>query len=122
MPKYVGFWLRFLSNLIDWILLTIASTGVQLIFMAGVYFPARWIDPTITDGFLDYFNALFLQIWNLVLYSLFALVYYFQGHYRWGTTLGKWVFSIYVVDQDTLSPLSKKQAWVRALAYGLSHL
>jgi uncharacterized RDD family membrane protein YckC len=115
--RYAGFWIRFVANLIDTIVLTVASWFLELMILGAVY----WIGSR-AKPFQDAFNPFMLQVFNGVLYLLLAFPYYTWGHYRYGTTLGKKPFKIYVVGMATFLPITGKQSVIRTLAYALSYL
>src|SRR6185312_9975503 len=101
-----GFWIRLLADLIDTTVLTVASWFVELMILGLVYWIGRYTQP-----FQDAFNALWLQIFNAVL----AAPYYTWGHYRYGTTLGKKPFRIYVVQESNRLPITMKQSILRSI-------
>ena len=115
--KYAGFWIRFIANLIDTGLLTVASWFLELMILGVVY----WVGSR-EKSFQDAFNPFMLQVFNGVLYVLLAFPYYSWGHYRYGTTLGKKPFRIYVVCMSNFLPITWKQSVIRTLAYTLSYL
>jgi uncharacterized RDD family membrane protein YckC len=115
--RWAGFWIRFIANLIDTGLLTVASWFLELMILGAVY----WLG-SHQKSFQDAFNPFMLQVFNGVLYLVLAFPYYTWGHYRYGTTLGKRPFRIYVVSMSDLLPITKKQAIVRTLSYVLSYL
>jgi uncharacterized RDD family membrane protein YckC len=53
---------------------------------------------------------------------LMAFPYYTWGHYRYGMTLGKRPFRIYVVNEKDHLAISLKQAVIRSLGYVVSYL
>ncbi len=120
-PKFAGFWVRSFAEGIDSTVLSLASWLVELALLGGYYWLARLLGRE-QAAFMDSFNALFLQVFNLVIYAGLALPYYVVGHERYGTTLGKRPFQVYVVDTESLGKISSKQSWIRCLAYVLSYL
>ena len=116
-PRYAGFWIRLLADMIDTIVLTVAAWFVELMILGVVYWIGHYAAP-----FQDAFNALWLQIANGVIYLLLAAPYYTWGHYRYGTTIGKRPFRIYVVSEATRLPITMKQSILRSLGYVVSYL
>jgi uncharacterized RDD family membrane protein YckC len=115
--RYAGFWIRLIADLIDTTVLTVASWFAELMILGIVYWVGHYAQP-----FQDAFNALWLQIANAVIYTIFAVVYYTWGHYRYGTTLGKKPFRIYVVSESTRQPISMKQSILRTVGYLVSYI
>jgi uncharacterized RDD family membrane protein YckC len=115
--RYAGFWIRLVADLIDTLILTVASWFLELMILGVVYWLGSFGKP-----FADAFNPFFLQIFNGVLYVLLALPYYTWGHYRYGTTLGKRPLQVYVVTASQGLPISLKQSWIRCFGYVLSYL
>lgn len=115
-PHYAGFWIRLIADLIDSTLLTVASWFLELMILGAVY----WLG-NFTKSFTDAFNPLWLQIFNGVLYLVIAFPYYTWGHYRYGTTLGKKPFRIYVVSEANRLPISMRQSILRSFGYVLSY-
>lgn len=114
---YAGFWVRFIADLIDSTLLTVASWLLELVLLGPIY----WLGHSATS-FQDAFNPLMLQVVNLGLYGALAFAYYTWGHYRFGTTFGKKVFRVYVVAEKTRMPLTLKQSILRTAGYIFSYL
>jgi len=115
-PRYAGFWVRFIADLIDTTLLTVASWLLELMILGVVYWLGKRAAP-----FSDAFNPFWLQIFNGVLYLALAFPYYTWAHYRYGTTLGKKPFGVTVVSEADRLPISLKQAILRTLGYVVSY-
>jgi uncharacterized RDD family membrane protein YckC len=123
-PRYAGFWIRFLADIIDTLVLTLVSWIVEFIVLGAIYLVWGFIlsrQGETIPGFFDAFNAYALQMVNIGMYFCVAFPYYVWGHFRWGTTLGKKPFGIYVVDAKTLGPVTLKQSIGRFAAYGVSY-
>jgi len=122
--RFAGFWIRFAASFIDWTILTIASWVAQLMILGVVYWMRIFVSHSGggTGGFFDAFNPLWLQVMNGILYLLLSLPYYIIGHRRYGTTLGKRPFRIYVVDNSTLGPITLKQSVIRCFGYAVSYM
>ena len=120
MKRRAGFWVRFAANLIDWILLSVASTLLELAILGGLY----WVRRLLFGGaapFWDAFDPFLVQGLNSALYLSLAIIYYGWGHYRWGTTPGKYPLNIHVVDAETGGPLTLSQSLLRCFGYVLSY-
>jgi len=121
MKPHAGFWVRFVANLIDWIVLTIATAFAQL-FLLGTYY---WIARVGSGGgpsFADAFEGSFLQLMNSALYGSAAIAYYGWGHFRYGTTLGKRALDIRVVDAANGSGITLSQSLLRCFGYAVSYV
>lgn len=114
---YAGFWVRFLADIIDNLILTVASWLLELMILGVVY----WLG-SHEKSFQDAFNSLMLQVLNGALCLFLAFPYYTWGHYRYGTTLGKRPFRIYVVSNTDFLPITLKQSIIRTLGYALSYI
>lgn len=123
--RIAGFWIRFWAHIVDSLILTLASWflelgvlwvfyGIKTILLAKLGEPMPPFD--------DAFNAFFLQILNAGLYFCFAFPYFVLGHYQYGTTWGKRLFGIYVVQAETHEKITLRQSIVRFFLYGLSYL
>jgi len=121
-PRYAGFWIRFLADIIDSTLLTFVSWFLELICLGAFYWIQVLFHFREGSGFWSAYNPFFIQILNIGFYGVVAFPYYVWGHYRYGTTVGKKPFHIYVVQNGDLSPLTSKQSVVRCLAYVISYL
>jgi uncharacterized RDD family membrane protein YckC len=119
--RYAGFWIRLVADVIDTLLLTVAAWFLELMFLGVVYFVGSYTGQ-YHKPFNDAFNPFFLQIFNGVLYMLLAIPYFVWGHYRYGTTIGKRPFRIYVVSHDNYLPISLIQSWIRCGGYIVSYL
>lgn len=115
--RYAGFWVRFIADLIDSTLLTVASWFLELVLLGAVYWLGHFAAP-----FQDAFNPFMLQILNLALYATLAFGYYTWGHYRYGTTFGKRPFRVYVVTEKNRLPITMKQSVIRSVGYAVSYL
>lgn len=120
--KAAGFWIRALASLLDGILLTIVSYGVELAVLGAAY----WFKVLVLGGgtavsFNDFVSAVFIQVLNLVIYGLLSLAYYGYGHWHYGTTLGKKPFGIRVVTMDG-GKITLTQSLLRCVAYVASYI
>lgn len=105
MIHYAGFWIRFVANLIDTAILSLVTWGVG----------------TMLFFFLDP-KSLYAQMIVLTVYSVLSLFYFTLAHFKYGTTLGKNLFNIYVVSDRDQRRLSLPQSLLRALGYWVSWL
>ena len=123
--RYAGFWVRFSAEMIDSTVLTIVSTVLELMILGLVYWIRFFLLREQQDagtGFFEAFNALLIQVLNVILYGLVAVPYYTYGHYRYGTTLGKKPFHVYVVDAHTHARITLKQSYLRCFGYFVSYI
>ncbi len=97
---YAGFWIRAVAHLIDFILVN----GVELALEYGISTPLQ------LNGFSQ-------QVVGVVLSIALAYWYYCVYQVRSGTTLGKKIFSIYVIDEKSGNTLSHKQSVIRLVGY-----
>ncbi len=117
--SYAGFWIRLLADIIDSLVLTAVS-----------WFPTYAMEALLENS--RPLTTLEVQYVSMGWYFLFAFPYYVFGHTRYGTTLGKKLFNIYVVEFDGNLPrvtsdvatwkISLRKSIIRFFAYGLSYL
>jgi uncharacterized RDD family membrane protein YckC len=102
---FAGFWIRSVSHLIDFILVN----AVELSLEYGISTPLQ------LSGFAQQVIGIGLSI---------GLSYGYYVHYqvKTGTTIGKKLFGIYVIDEKTGATLSRKQAIFRLIGYIGSYL
>ncbi len=123
--RLAGFWIRFTANGIDGTLLTVVSIVLQGLILFPVYWiyliwTARGGQP-VNQGFFQFYSPLFLEFFNAGLYGCLAFPYYVWGHYKNGTTIGKHLLGIEVVDRLTGQRLSLNASIRRCLGYLLSY-
>jgi uncharacterized RDD family membrane protein YckC len=102
--KFAGFWIRLSAHLIDFILWNALEYGLE----SGV-----------TRVFQ--LSGVAEQVVAVIFSLVFVYGYYVEIPMRRGTTFGKQIFGIYVVDQKTGENFNRKQATVRAASYLLSY-
>lgn len=125
--KLAGFWVRLFADILDSLLLNVAAWGIELVVLGAAYWALRFAGVAMGE-FGDFFNALWVQILNAVIYVALAAPYYILGHARYGTTLGKRPFRIVVgpweaIMQGRLSErLTVRASAIRFFAYVLSYL
>jgi uncharacterized RDD family membrane protein YckC len=98
--SFAGFWIRFVASLLD-----LAIWNVSL-------YP---LEQALTAWFG--LSPLGQQLLGFGLEMVCLYVYYVEIPLRWGTTPGKRLFGIYVVDRATGALFSRKQALKRFLGY-----
>jgi len=103
--KYAGFWPRSVAHLIDFVLVNGLELGLEYFFSV------------VTD-----MSSFTQQIVGVVLSLAFTYWYYCRYQVRTGTTFGKRLFSIYVIDEKTGQFLSHRQAVIRMFGYVASYL
>jgi uncharacterized RDD family membrane protein YckC len=102
--KYAGFWLRFLAHLIDFILLNAVEVGLEY----AISLPLG-------------LSAVVQQAIGVILSLGLCYFYYVSIPMKHGTTLGKKIFGIYVLDARTGFVFTRNQAIIRMFAYLLSY-
>ncbi|OFZ79740.1 MAG: hypothetical protein A2583_06660 [Bdellovibrionales bacterium RIFOXYD1_FULL_53_11] len=124
-PKYAGFWIRLVADLIDSLLLSVAAWILEYALL-GIFYGgwALYASKTGQDlpSFRNAFNALWMQVFNLGLYGVLAFPYYVWGQFKYGTTLGKKPLKIYVVSADDFGRITLKQSIIRCLGFIVSYL
>lgn len=110
--RYAGFWIRFLADVIDTIILTIVTSAISYC-LVGV---AGW------SGYPADSNSVLIQAFEFFLYVALAIPYFVTWQLRDGATPGKKLFKIRIYDRATLGRISRRQAWIRFLGYGVSYL
>jgi hypothetical protein len=103
--KYAGFWVRALAHLIDFVCWNLIELAIEY----GIATPLH-------------LTTVAQQILGVVVSLGVLYAYYVELPQRRGTTLGKEIFGIYVVDGRTGLNFSRKQALGRMFAYLLSYL
>jgi uncharacterized RDD family membrane protein YckC len=122
--RYAGFWIRLVADIVDSLILTIASWIVEYALLGVFYLGWMMIEKSRGGGvppFGEAFDAFRLQVLNIGLYFCVSFPYYVWGHFRWGTTLGKRPFGIYVLRADDHGSITLKQSIGRFFGYGLSY-
>ncbi len=102
--NYAGFWIRFGAHIIDFVLVNAVELGLEY----GISIPLG-------------FSAVLQQVLGVILSLGLCYYYYVELPQKRGTTLGKQVFGIYVVDATTGENFSRKQAVKRLFGYLLSY-
>ena len=102
--NYAGFWIRLAAHLIDFILLNAVEVALEY----GLSLPLG-------------LSAVSQQALGVLLSLALCYFYYVEIPMRRGTTLGKQVFGIYVLDAKTGNNFTKKQSIARMFAYLLSY-
>jgi uncharacterized RDD family membrane protein YckC len=102
---YAGFWLRFVAHLIDFTLLN----GIELLLESIL---SKLFDITAFN------QQVFGMLFSLGFYYWYFCVY----QVKTGTTLGKKLLGIYVIDEKSGRLMSTRQAIYRMSSYLLSYL
>ncbi len=103
--KLAGFWIRFLASCIDTLILVLVTWGLGSLFYLG-----------------QNFEAVSVQLGLGCIYTFLSLVYFTIWTSRRGTTLGKKLFKLYVVGDQTMEALTVTRSLLRAVGYWLSWL
>lgn len=121
---YAGFWIRAVADFIDSIILDVAAGLVTLILLGVVF----WIKillhspESMGSSFFESLDPILLQIIFFGFRGAFSLGYYSWGTYRYGTTVGKKLFHIYVISTSKRGQLTLLQSVIRCFAYLVSYL
>lgn len=118
---YAGFWIRSVAALVDELILNVTSLLIFAAFVGAFFWGQRLLGDGGAVTFEAVFGSFVSQIALIVISVAVSGVYYVIGHYRYGTTLGKKVFRIYVVNAEGYGPISVEQSVTRAVAYALSY-
>ncbi len=121
-PRYAGFWVRFVADLIDSTGLTVLSFIAEAAVLGFFYLVWGIIQSEPLPSFWSAFDPFVMQVLNMGLYFCLCFPYYVIGHQRWGTTLGKRIFGVYVVNRADLGSLTLGQSVSRYLGYFVSAL
>jgi uncharacterized RDD family membrane protein YckC len=118
---YAGFWIRAIADFIDSLILDLV-VGLLLLMGLGVYYWTQTLIGTTSPEFLAVMDSFQFQVGFGILRCIVSLIYYPWVTYRYGTTLGKRAFKIYIVSKSNYSAISFQQSMVRCLSYALSYL
>ncbi len=123
-PKYAGFWIRWVASGIDGLLVMVVSWLAMALVLVIVYqMQAMQIGREAMPPLSDAFSSFWVQIAYLGLYSVLTLAYATIAHARWGTTIGKKTFRIYVGQYKEPSAfLTLNQSFLRAVGYFVSYV
>ena len=102
--SYAGFWIRFCAHIIDFALVNLVELGLEYAICT----------PLGVSAFAQQIVGVFFSF-------ALAYFYYVEIPIRRGTTLGKQIFEIYVVDEATGKIFSRKQAVIRLCGYLASY-
>lgn len=120
--RFAGFWVRWLAELVDSIILTVVATLLELMFLGAWYWIRILAMGESAGSFSESYNAFMFQVFNALLYLVLAVPYYIYAHYRYGTTLGKVWLNIYVVNHSDHRAITLRQSVIRCLSYAVSYL
>ena len=103
--KYAGFWVRGLAILIDFTLLTLAESPIDTVL-----------------GWVFKMSVFHQQILGELFSFILIYFYYCRLQVKYGTTIGKRIFGLSVVDEKSGNFLSHRQAVIRTFTYLISLL
>jgi uncharacterized RDD family membrane protein YckC len=103
-----GFWIRFIATFIDGIIITIPTSIISAVMSTIVVFAFH-------GGKVPTPFVIFSQLMSLAIGILISLSYYTYFYQSSGSTLGKKVFQLKVVDARTGNLLTFKQIALREL-------
>lgn len=103
--QFAGFWIRSVAHLIDFLIVN----GVEIMLEYGIAYPLGM-------------EAFTQQVIGVILSLGLTYFYYCRYQVRTGTTIGKKLFRIYVLDEKTGAFLTHKQALIRTIGYVGSYL
>ena len=120
--QYAGFWKRVVADIIDSVVLNGVSLLVALMILGCFYWVGIFFGKAggAARSLFDDFSAFYIQILLGSLRIVSSLIYYTWGTYRFGTTLGKRCFHIYVVNVSDGSKITLEQSFIRYVGYALS--
>ncbi|MBC7395886.1 MAG: RDD family protein [Bdellovibrionales bacterium] len=101
---FAGFWVRFAAHIIDFVLLNAVEYGLETLISEGLGL-----------------SAVAQQVLGVFLTLGLCYFYYVEIPMRRGTTFGKQVFGIIVIDAKTGGLFTRKQATVRVFSYLFSY-
>ena len=101
---YAGFWIRFGAHVIDFVLVNAIELGLEY----GISLPLG-------------LNAVAQQVIGVILSIGLCYYYYVELPQKRGTTLGKQVFGLQVIDVKTSQNFTRKQAVIRLIGYLFSY-
>lgn len=118
---FASFWIRFAAHLIDFILLNAFEFAVEYALQGLVFLVRKFLlHETVT--FSDSVHPLLEQGFEIIFGLMITYYYYVPYQLKKATTIGKKLFSLYVVNADDGKPMTHAQAVKRMLSYGLSYL
>jgi uncharacterized RDD family membrane protein YckC len=104
-PVFAGFWIRAMAHLVDFLIWNIIELAIEY----GITLPLH-------------LSTVSQQVVSVIATLVIPYVYYVEWPLRKGTTIGKGIFGIWVVDSRTGAPMSRKQAIGRLYAYLASYV
>lgn len=124
-PRYAGFWQRAIADLFDSMFLDVSAAIVVLMFLGIFYwigvFQAGSNPSSGGTSWMGGFDPVQLQYSVVGMRLVLSLLYFTWATFRWGTTLGKRYFRIFVVNASDESPVTLKQSLIRCLGYAVSY-
>jgi pSer/pThr/pTyr-binding forkhead associated (FHA) protein/uncharacterized RDD family membrane protein YckC len=104
--EYGGFWIRLVAYIIDAIILGIPMAIINTIAMAIILRNVRS---------MGMYTA--ASIFLMLIFTALSVAYILIGWSKYGTTLGKRIFGLYVVDDETGRAPTMKKAFLRLVGY-----
>ena len=110
--SYAGFWIRLIADAIDSILLDIVTCLILLMGFGTAYWVKHLSSGADAPSFFEAFDSFTVQIIMAGIRIVLAFGYFSYATYRYGTTLGKKPFGIYVVSypQENATDLTDPDA------------
>jgi uncharacterized RDD family membrane protein YckC len=103
-PVFAGFWIRALAHLIDFLIWNLLELAIEY----GVTWAFK-------------LDTVWQQVISVIATLVIPYLYYVEWPIKKGSTFGKSLFGIQVVDSSTGGPMNRKQASGRLYAYLLSY-
>ncbi len=104
--EYGGFWIRLVAYFIDGFILGVPMAIINVIAMGIIMRNAR------SMGMIT-----FASIFLMLIFTVLALAYILIGWSKYGTTIGKRIFGLYVVDDQTGRAPTMGKAFLRLVGY-----
>jgi uncharacterized RDD family membrane protein YckC len=103
-PVFAGFWIRALAHLIDFLIWNLLELAIEY----GVTWAFK-------------LDTVWQQVISVIATLVIPYLYYVEWPIKTGSTFGKSLLGIRVVDSSTGGPITRKQAIGRLYAYLLSY-
>lgn len=116
--KFAGFIVRVCSHLLDVGVVGVLSILVSFLAL-GMLYGFRAYAVRGSEGH-EFIRPDHVQIFLMMAYGCVSFPYYVWGHYRFGTTIGKFAFHAFVVDEKAGEPITWGQSVLRWFGYWVS--
>lgn len=117
---FAGFWIRFCAMWVDHLVVALMAWLVVFLMLGTAYWGSALMGHASLS--FDSVSSVALQVAVTLASMIVSCAYYVFGTAKYGTTLGKKVFRIYVVDYQTRAQVTLGQSLVRYLGYIVSYL